>query len=106
MAVKEDVNIELRGIVYREGEWWFAHCLELDVVAEGRTPDEAVQSAVDLCEFQIRAAIESNDLEAILRPAPSKYWSLYFSSTKRRRTPPSRRGTPLMKFEARELVLA
>lgn len=99
-------QIELRGIVYREGETWFAHCLELDIVAEGETPTQAVADAVDLCDFQIETAIRNNDLESIFRPAPAKYWNLFFSHTRKAKVPQSLPANSLRSFDARELVLA
>uniref|UniRef100_A0A7C2NWN1 Uncharacterized protein n=1 Tax=Schlesneria paludicola TaxID=360056 RepID=A0A7C2NWN1_9PLAN len=88
--------LELRGVVYREGEQGFAHCLELDIVAEGRDRIEAVNSVVDLCEFQIATALRNNDLESIFRPAPAQYWSLFYSATRRSRVP--RRSGALQTF--------
>lgn len=99
-------QLELRGIVYREMDQWIAHCLELDIVAEGKTAAAAVADAIDLCVFQIDAAIENNDLESIFRPAPAKYWNLYFSHTKKSRVPKLPTGKSLRSFDARELVLA
>ncbi|HUQ70256.1 MAG TPA: hypothetical protein VM165_12065 [Planctomycetaceae bacterium] len=105
-AVAADLsNIELRGIVYREGEFWFAHCLELDIVAEGSTAQEAISSAVSLCELQIDTAVANNDLESIFRPAPAKFWSMFFSQTRKSKVPKLAPFKPLRKFEARELVL-
>jgi len=96
--------MELRGVVYQEGEFWFAHCLELDIVAEGRDPDEAVNAVIDLCDFQIATAQGNNDLESIFRPAPAKYWNLFYSATRRSKVP--KRAHALQVFDARELVLA
>jgi hypothetical protein len=102
----EKKRIELRGIVYKESDHWIAHCLELDIVAEGKTPAQAVSDAVDLCAFQIETAIQNNDLESIFRPAPSRFWNLFFSETRRSRVPKLPPNKPLTRFEARELVLA
>jgi predicted RNase H-like HicB family nuclease len=107
MAAKCDkTRIDLRGVVYREGDVWIAHCLELDVVAEGDTPEKAIQDAVDLCVFQIETAVENNDLESVFRPAPSKFWTLFNSESAKRRPAP-RKGSksPVERFDVRELVL-
>jgi hypothetical protein len=32
------MNVTLRGIVYPEDGIWLAHCLEMDIVAEGDNP--------------------------------------------------------------------
>src|SRR5947209_2140777 len=52
------LNVNLRFLVYREDETWLAHCLEMDIVAEGDTPESAVSDLVDLCNFQIATAME------------------------------------------------
>lgn len=99
-------KLDLRGIVYREGDQWFAHCLELDIVAEGKSPSAALADVVDLCNFQIEAAIDNNDLESVFRPAPAKFWNLYFSQTRKSRMPKIPPTKSLRRFDARELVLA
>jgi hypothetical protein len=98
--------IDLRGVIYQEGALWFAHCLELDIVAEGATPQDALSTLLDLCDFQIANALENNDLESVFRPAPPQYWSLYYQATRKSRIPKRPGAKLLHKFEARELVLA
>jgi len=97
------VQIDLRGIVYREGDAWIAHCLELDIVAEGETSQGAIQATLDLCVFQIQTAIDNSDLESVFRAAPAKYWNLFYSGVPKKRLPSSPR-LPVKRFEARELV--
>ena len=103
-VAEEKRTFELRGVVYREGNQWFSHCLELDIVSEGNSPDEAVQNTIELCAYQIDTAIESGDVESIFRPAPAKFWNLFFSKTKKRSVP-KRLKNSLQKFEAHELVM-
>ena len=63
-------NIALRMVVYLEGGGWIAHCLEMDVVAEGKTANEAMRNLEDLCQFQIEVAMKEGDLDSVFRPAP------------------------------------
>ena len=101
-------KIQLRGVVYRERQWWIAHCLEMDVVAEGDSPFEAVSSAVELCGIKIEEAIRDGNLRSIYRPAPPELWEL-FDRGKRFRNPP---GTTInlpshvSRFDARSLQFA
>ena len=74
-------QIELRVITYREDGVWLAHCLELDIVAEGKSPKKAVKDLVDLCVFQVKTAIEESDLLSILRPAPAEFWRMYSTAS-------------------------
>ncbi len=99
------LSLSLRAVLYPENGLWFAHCLELDIVAEGRTPKQAIKSLDELCELQVRVALDEGDLESIFRPAPAEIWKLFFMAKK---TPaPLRKPTsPVKHFEARKLVVA
>jgi hypothetical protein len=105
------LRINLSAIVYREDDGWLAHCLELDIVAEGKDGDDAIRSLISLCDLQIKVALEEGDLESIFRPAPPEIWKL-FSLGKEKRTSEKKRtrsmdrfSTPVGRFEAREMAL-
>ena len=102
---KSKLRIDLRAVVYKEDGFWLAHCLELDIVAEGKTGDEAVDALISLCETQVNVAIEEGDLSPIFRPAPSEYWRMFFSGGDRR-TFKAKTRLPVERLEAREAVLA
>jgi hypothetical protein len=100
-----DVRIELRAVVYRHQRWWIAHCLELDLVAEGKTPAAALQDLIDISVSQVETAKKSGDLESIFRAAPPEIWAMFSRACD---APPMKRR-PLKsveRFEAREAALA
>ena len=99
-----DFEMELRVITYREEGVWLAHCLELDIVAEGKTAKKAFADLVDLCLLQITTAVEENDLRSIIRPAPAEFWTLFFSSKKKKRIKPAQSGF-VKAIDERELEL-
>lgn len=101
VKVPDPRHIDLRAVVYQEGEWWIAHCLELDLVAEGKTPRAALEDVVDLIEFQIRVAIEEDDLNSIFRPAPPEIWALYSQTGKELRPPRKKKASPVSRIVAR-----
>jgi hypothetical protein len=101
----KDLKLDLRGVVYREGKAWIAHCLELDIVSEGANAEAAMNDMLDLCAFQIETATKNNDLESIFRPAPAKYWNLFYSARLIKRLPKAARPG-VGKFDAREFVVA
>ena len=113
MAKSEsNVRINLSAIVYPEDGVWIAHCLELDIVAEGATSDDALQSLVSLCDFQIKVAMEEGDLGSIFRPAPPEVWQMFSSGREKlitgKKAAPGKarfRG-PVDRFEARQLAFA
>lgn len=71
------MRLDLRCVVYKEGDLWFAHCLELDIVAEGKTPHEALADLMQLCIVQIEFATENGDIKTLFKPAPSEFWAMY-----------------------------
>ncbi len=105
----EAVMIELRGVVYREGQWWIAHCLEMDVVAEGDSRFEAVSSIMELCGAKIEASIDDGNVRAIYHPAPAAIWELY-ARAKKFRNPPGTTLPPMparvSRFETRAVQMA
>ena len=104
--MNEKLRLSLRILLYREGKWWFAHCLEMDLVAEGQQEEQALGDVLELCEAQLRAAVEDGDLNAVFRPAPAEYWRLF--SLGNDYPPPASAdwNGAAMEFEARELALA
>lgn len=101
---KERLSIPLSGVAYADGDLWIAHCLQLDVAAEGKTAEEAIDNVIELIGFHVQTAMEVGDIQSIFRPAPPEIWKMFWLAEDRpvRRRPP----TPIEKFEARELVLA
>lgn len=58
-----------------ENKCWVCHCLELDVVACGDSPDDAELAMPELIEAQIEFAKKHDSLEYVFRPAPAEIWS-------------------------------
>jgi predicted RNase H-like HicB family nuclease len=85
-----EVRLTLRALIYRDDEWWVAHCLETDVVAEGATPVQAFENLQSLTAFQIETALEEGDLQSIFRQAPAQILAAFASGYDQRfrRRPP------------------
>lgn len=101
-------NVNLSAIAYCEAGTWIAHCLELDIVTEGKDADDAIQSVISLCRLQITAAIEAGDVESIFRPAPSEIWALFAEGRRKllEEDTSVQAGSSVKRFEARELAFA
>ncbi len=41
--------------VWREGDWWIAQCLEVDVASQGQTEEEALQNLREALELYFEA---------------------------------------------------
>lgn len=63
-------------IIYREGEEFIAHCLQLDIVAQAKTAEQAKRDLLDLIHVQIETAIENDNLKNLYFPAPKRYWDM------------------------------
>src|SRR5580704_12791727 len=74
------IRLDLRFIIYREEDVWLAHCLELDIVAEGTSASEAMSDALRLCALQIEFAMEHGDIKSVFRAAPPEFWAMYSRS--------------------------
>jgi predicted RNase H-like HicB family nuclease len=96
-----EVRLILNVLIYRDDEWWVAHCLETDVVAEGDSPSKAFENLRGLTEYQIETALSEGDLESIFRPAPAETQRAFASAYDRpfRRRPPQ----AVERFNVREL---
>ena len=84
------IRLTLRALIYQDDDWWIAHCLETDVVAEGNTPTKAFDNLQSLTAFQIETALEAGDLQSIFRQAPPEILSAFASGYDQhiRRRPP------------------
>ena len=76
-ANMKKLRLDLRFVVYREGEYWFAHSLELDIVAEAKDTASALADALRLCALQLQFASDEGDLGSVFRPAPPEIWAMY-----------------------------
>ena len=101
---KRGFRVALRAVAYPHGTWWIAHCLELDLVTEGRDLDSAFQDLMDVSATQIETAIEAGNLESVFRPAPPEIWAMFSRAVDR---PVKKKPAgPVERFEAREAVLS
>jgi predicted RNase H-like HicB family nuclease len=72
MGTKFNIHI----ILYSEDDIQVAHCLEFDIVAQGRSKIEALRNLIDAIDIQISFALDNYDLASIFTPAPTEYWKM------------------------------
>lgn len=103
------IRLELSALLYREDRFWIAHCLQMDIAAEGDTPADALTSLYGLVDCQIEDAIHSGNLDSLFSPAPPELWRL-FALGKDIAEPPTKRKHPgttrINRFAIRELAYA
>ena len=77
LALGSKIRLGFSILLYRENKWSIAHCLEMDLPAEGGTPAEALKNLTDLMDYQIQTALAEGDLESIFSPAPPELWKSF-----------------------------
>lgn len=102
----KQIKLDLSAVAYPEDDFWIAHCLELDIVAEGRTPTDAIKNMHSLCEFQAEAAIERGDLGSIFRQAPSEIMQMHALGKRMTTGVRVRPNRPVNKLTARKYAYA
>lgn len=101
------IRLDLSVLVFVEGDWWIAHCLEMDMAEEGKTPLEAFKNLVDVINYHVGAAVDEADLGSIFSPSPPELWKLFaISQDYDLPKVPRRTIKPVNRFRVRQLQLA
>ena len=59
---------------------FIANCLDMDIVAQGKTRVEAIEELKALVETQLVYCLENDMLETVFRPAPKEYWDKFYAN--------------------------
>ena len=59
-----------------EEDHYVAHCLEFDLVAQGDSIKDSYKNLLDAIELQADYALETDNLENLINPAPPEYWRM------------------------------
>src|SRR5437773_5375066 len=70
-------RITLRVLGYRDRDGWVAHCLETDLVGQGRSYAAARRHLVELTKLQLSFATQMKDPRLFFRPAPQPVLARY-----------------------------
>lgn len=69
-------SIKLNIVIYKEGGEWIAHCLQMDIVASGKSAKAVEEDIIGLIKAHVRFAIDNDNVGNIFKPAPSEIWSM------------------------------
>lgn len=74
----------LHAIVYLDAETgeFLAHCLELDLMASGKDAKEAGSDLIDVVTTQIQYAVDHDNFEFLIHPAPQDAWQRFAAMLK------------------------
>jgi predicted RNase H-like HicB family nuclease len=77
-ALCPEFNLDV--LLYREDGEWVAHCLQLDLVEAGATPEEAEDNLAGVIQHHIQWALDDDDMEHLFHPAPPEVWKQFFGA--------------------------
>ncbi len=72
-------RMPIRAVFYRDHGQWFAHCLEMDLIGEGATREDALAQLDAAIKMQVDASIECNNFRNLIQPADGKYFAMFFA---------------------------
>lgn len=79
----------IHALVFREGDWWVAQCLEHDLVGLARTLDELPDELCRQLRMQVEISLEAGVEPFISLPAaPARYWKMYEAAEVRAQSSP------------------
>ena len=75
-----DKNLHILIVEDKEKNIFLAHCLDMDVVAQGKTTSEAISELKEAIITQMEHCLENDMLDNLFRPAPKNYWDMFYRS--------------------------
>jgi hypothetical protein len=77
-------SFHISAVLFQEGEWWSAQCLEYDIAAQARTLADLRYELerVLLSHVVVSAELGRSPFEG-LKPAPQRFWDMYAASSMR-----------------------
>ena len=70
-------HIPLQVVFYKEDDGWAAHCLQFDLLGDGSTKEEALQSLNEAICIQIEASLDYQNFDNLFSPAEGKYFGMF-----------------------------
>jgi len=74
MKNTETADTVLNVLVYRDSGRYFAHCLECDLLGDGKTWQTAVKRLIGVIATQVEYLQERGCPGKFYHPAPEQYW--------------------------------
>ncbi len=73
------LRVPLRIVFYKEDDLWIAHCLEMDLIGDGTTQDQALELLRQAIICQIDEFEKSRQPENLFFPAETRYQVMFAS---------------------------
>lgn len=99
------IRLDFQVLIYPEGNFWIAHCLETDIASEGKSQQEALENLLDISNVQIEALLAEGDLNSLFSPAPAEIWRMFATAKDRKSSKrPNRAAKPINRINVRQLA--
>lgn len=99
--------IRFYGCYDRKIKKYIVHCLELDLVADGASREEAESNLTDIIQAHLDFAMENDNWDNVFHPAPPDVWAKFAKlalrggkSIQADRTEHPTRTTPPLEFQS------
>ena len=70
-------DISLRVVFHKDGNHWIAHCLEFDLLGDGRTKEKALALLTESIGSQLEESFKHDNPSNLFSPAPSEAWEMF-----------------------------
>jgi len=79
----------IRAVVFKEGDWWVAQCLEYRYAVPAKRLEDLPRELMRCLTWMIRLALEAGDEPFKgYTPAPRRYWKMFAHATPLPQTAP------------------
>jgi predicted RNase H-like HicB family nuclease len=75
--VNQVLRLPLRIVFYQEDGDWVAHCLELDLMGDGETREDALEQLAEAIVLQIDATAKLRNPANLISPAEAKFFAMF-----------------------------
>lgn len=94
---KKRISASLHILESKEQGYYIAHCLELDLVSQGHSREEARDNLADLIFSYLHFAMENNMEQFVYHPAPKACWDRFKKVRRRKIVSPQSLDPALLK---------
>ncbi|HLD69820.1 MAG TPA: hypothetical protein VJA17_03555 [Candidatus Omnitrophota bacterium] len=85
MLKKLNINKPLHILIVEDKKEnvFIAHCLDMDIAAQGKSEKEAVEELKFLIKTQLEYCLENDMLDTAFHSAPKEYWDQFYSGSQK-----------------------
>lgn len=76
------LRVPIRIVFYREGDEWIAHCLEFDLMGNGGSQEEAMESLKTAITLQAAFSAEHQNWSNLFTPADGRFFEMFAAGKK------------------------